>query len=250
MPGFRISTDFGKTWTPSPLSPEPAAVSRAEEVHGPGEDGLPALRRFRQEHGAFARRQGVSGRHGRRGERSAAALRQPELDHRRSGVSGPRDAESENINDITKYEFFAGHDAAGKPLWTSDFAKIKPLLDWNNNMGCVTVTYNRAAEEIPDVRHRRLADLREDALVHPRGRRDHRPVAAGGLHEGFRRAGLLPQLPLEVHRADGRTLWLCYSANFAPDWNGAALKINPPGGRYGLCLHEVRLLVPGETLEP
>jgi len=44
--------------------------------------------------------------------------------------------------------------------------------------------------------------------------------------------------------ADGRTLWLCYSANFSPGWNGVDLKINPPGGRYGLCLHEVRLLGP------
>jgi len=25
-------------------------------------------------------------------------------------------------------------------------------------------------------------------------------------------------------------------------WNGVDLKINPPGGRYGLSLHEVKLL--------
>jgi hypothetical protein len=24
------------------------------------------------------------------------------------------------------------------------------------------------------------------------------------------------------------------------------LKVNPPGGRYGLCLHQCRLLAPGE----
>ena len=28
------------------------------------------------------------------------------------------------------------------------------------------------------------------------------------------------------------------------------LKVNPPGGRYGLCLHEVRLLAPGDKVEP
>jgi hypothetical protein len=44
--------------------------------------------------------------------------------------------------------------------------------------------------------------------------------------------------------ADGRTLWLCCSANFSQGWNGVELKINPPGGRYGLCLHEIRLLGP------
>jgi hypothetical protein len=40
------------------------------------------------------------------------------------------------------------------------------------------------------------------------------------------------------------TLWLCYSANFSSGWNGVDLKINPPGGRYGLSLHEVRLTGP------
>jgi hypothetical protein len=39
-------------------------------------------------------------------------------------------------------------------------------------------------------------------------------------------------------------LWLCYSANFSPGWNGVKLNFNPPGGRYGLCLHEVKLLKP------
>jgi hypothetical protein len=50
--------------------------------------------------------------------------------------------------------------------------------------------------------------------------------------------------PSKFISADGRTLWLCYSANFSPGWNGVELKINPPGGRYGLCLHEVVLLGP------
>ena len=54
----------------------------------------------------------------------------------------PQPASPRNINDATKYELFAGHDAAGKPRWTSDFRQIKPLLDWNNNMGCATVTYD------------------------------------------------------------------------------------------------------------
>ena len=70
-----------------------AALPRAGETLGRGEDGRAALRRFRQEHGAFARRQGVPGRHGRGRERSEAALRQFELDLGRSGLSRPGDAE-------------------------------------------------------------------------------------------------------------------------------------------------------------
>jgi hypothetical protein len=47
-------------------------------------------------------------------------------------------------------------------------------------------------------------------------------------------------------QAEGR-LWLCYSANYSSGWNGVDLKIHSPGGRYGLCLHEVKLLGPGEN---
>ena len=47
----------------------------------------------------------------------------------------------ETINDVKAYEFFAGNDSKGKPVWTSDYSKIKPLLEWNNHMGCVTATY-------------------------------------------------------------------------------------------------------------
>jgi hypothetical protein len=52
--------------------------------------------------------------------------------------------------------------------------------------------------------------------------------------------------PSKFISKDGRTLWLCYSANFSQGWNNVRLEFNPPGGRYGLCLHELRLLAPGE----
>ena len=61
----------------------------------------------------------------------------------------------------------------------------------------------------------------------------------------FGEQGYFLNFPSKFISEDGRTLWLCYSANFCPGWNGVELKFNPPGGRYGLCLHEVRLLGPG-----
>src|SRR5205085_6298542 len=45
-------------------------------------------------------------------------------------------------NDASQYEFFGGRDARGTPMWTHDFKQIKPLADWNNKMGCVTMTYD------------------------------------------------------------------------------------------------------------
>ena len=41
---------------------------------------------------------------------------------------------------------------------------------------------------------------------------------------------------------DGKSMWLCYSANYSNGWNGVELEFNRPGGRYGHCLHEVKLL--------
>ena len=51
-------------------------------------------------------------------------------------------------------------------------------------------------------------------------------------------------IPSKFISLDGRTLWLCYAANFASDWNGMQIRSNPPGSRYGMCLQEVKLLVP------
>ena len=45
--------------------------------------------------------------------------RQPELDLRRPGLSGPRHASPGDDQRPQGYEFFAGHDAAGKPVWTA-----------------------------------------------------------------------------------------------------------------------------------
>ena len=49
-------------------------------------------------------------------------------------------------------------------------------------------------------------------------------------------------IPSKFISPDGKTAWLLYSANFAPDWNGMKLDINPPGGHYGLVLQKIELL--------
>jgi hypothetical protein len=54
-------------------------------------------------------------------------------------------------------------------------------------------------------------------------------------------------IPSKFISADGKTFWLCYSANFCDGWNGETpLKSNPPGSGYGLCWQKVQMLAPGE----
>ena len=53
-------------------------------------------------------------------------------------------------------------------------------------------------------------------------------------------------IPSKFIGPDGRSLWLCYAANFSSGWGGITFKSLPPGSRYGLCLQEMRLLAPGD----
>jgi hypothetical protein len=48
------------------------------------------------------------------------------------------------MNDASKYEFYAGTDPSGKPVWTNDFKKIRP--------GAITVWLCRRSHSISDIR--------------------------------------------------------------------------------------------------
>lgn len=152
----------------------------------------------------------------------------------------------ETINDLKAYEFFAGHDASGKPRWTSEFADIQPLLEWNNHMGCVTATWVPGLKKYlmcvtdgwPTVAKMDSYILEADHITGP-----WRIVS---YLKDFGEQAYFLNFPSKFLSDDGHTMWLCYSANFSSGWNGVDLKFNPPGGRYGLSLHELRLSGPEE----
>jgi hypothetical protein len=152
----------------------------------------------------------------------------------------------ETINRLDAYEFFAGHDASGQPLWSEDFAEIKPLIEWNNHMGCVTATWVPGLKKYlmcvtdgwPTVSKMNSYILEADVITGP-----WRMVA---YMKDFGEQAYFLNFPSKFISSDGRTLWLCYSANFSSGWNGVDLRINPPGGRYGLSLHELELSGPGD----
>ncbi len=150
----------------------------------------------------------------------------------------------ETMNDASKYEFYAGRDAQGKPVWTVDFSKIKPLLEWNNNMGCVTVTYDAPLKKylmfVTDggntCARMNTYLLESDAITGP-----WRLVS---YMKDFGEQAYFVNIPSKFISADGRTMWLLYSTNFAADWNGEKIGVNPPGGHYGLVLQKIELLGP------
>jgi predicted GH43/DUF377 family glycosyl hydrolase len=247
MPGFRISTDYGKTWTPSPLSPDKPLFPEPAKRWGPVKMGSPHFVDFgkNMEHSPDGKAYLV-------GQGAEENDPQPRYANLNWGAADQiyltRVTPSiENINDIKKYEFFAGHDSKGNPQWTGDFAKIKPLLDWNNKLGCATVTYDAPLKKYlmcvsdcwPTYAKMHTYILEADAITGP-----WRMVT---YMQNFGEQAYFVNIPSKFISPDGKTFWLCYSANFCDGYNGEpSLKANPPGSGYGLCWQEVRLLAPGE----
>jgi hypothetical protein len=58
----------------------------------------------------------------------------------------------------------------------------------------------------------------------------------------FGEQGYFVNIPSKFTSGDGRTAWLCYAANFTNGYLHTHYKSSPPGGRYGMCFHEIKLL--------
>jgi hypothetical protein len=270
MPGFQISRDFGKTWEASPHSPSEPLFPEPTEYLGPVKMGAPHFIDFgrNMEHspdgkayllGMGAVENDPNPRPCIKPLDGGGFAEQPcqdDFDHANlSWITADQvylarvEPSPKTINDLSAYEFFGGHDADGRPVWTSDFAQIKPLLEWNNHMGCATATWVPGLQKYlmcvtdgwPTCAKMDSYILEASTLTGP-----WRLVT---YMKHFGEQAYFLNFPSKFISPDGKTLWLCYSANFSPNWNGVRLAFNPPGGRYGLCLHELRLLAPGERAE-
>ncbi len=245
-PGFYVSEDGGMTWLDPPNTCEPgrALFPEPDRKGGPVKMGAPHFVDFgrNMEHSPDAKAYLVG--HG---------AVQPDMEDRIANLSWitgdqvylarviPSPAA---INDGGRYEFFAGHDETGRPVWTKDFGRISPLAEWANAMGCVTITYIAPLKKylmcVTDggltVWKFSTYILESDAVTGP-----WRLVT---YMKDFGEQAYFVNIPSKFVSSDGRTLWLCYAANFTNGWLGTKFAANPPGSRYGMCLQEVRLLGP------
>lgn len=109
-------------------------------------------------------------------------------------------------------------------------------------MGCVTITYNSPLKKHlmcvtdgwPTVAKMNSYILESDRITGP--------WKLVTYMKAFGEQGYFLNFPSKFISSDGRTLWLCYSANFSQGWNNVRFKSNPPGSRYGLVLQQVKLL--------
>jgi hypothetical protein len=149
----------------------------------------------------------------------------------------------DTINDPAAYEFFGGHDDQGQAVWVKDFDRVAPLIEWPGRVGHATMTYN--------------APLKKYLLVVTDGgntistfntfvlESDHAtgPWKLVTFMENFGQQAYFVNIPSKFISGDGRTLWLCYSANFSnlPGGYGTQWQPEPDGSTYAMCLQEVQL---------
>ena len=145
--GFQFSTDFGNTWRPAPHTP---SYPLFHEPKHPGKTvrfGVPHFVDF-----------GCNLQHSPDGKAYLVAHGSAQQDPvprqaNASWITGDQiylarvTPSVANISNASKYEFFGGHKSSGKPLWTTNFKNMKPLIDWNNNCGNVTATYISALKK-------------------------------------------------------------------------------------------------------
>ena len=238
-PGFRISTNYGKTWVESPLSPAKPLFPEPAKPFGAVKMGAPHFVDFgkEMEHSP----DGKAYLLGMGAEDSDASPRYANL----SWISGDQVYLSRvtpsisSMNDISQYEFFAGNDAQGKPKWSSDFGKIKPLLEWNNHMGCVNATYDPALRKYimcvtdgwPTFAKMDTYILEADEITGP--------WKIVTYMKSFGQQAYFVNIPSKFIDPRGRGFWLGYSANFVDGWNGASVKMNPIGSGYGFAMQQV-----------
>ncbi len=235
--GFRYSKDLGKTWTDTSHTPEKPIFGEPAKFMGKVKFGSPHFVDFgrNMQHSPDGKAYLVG--HGATDPDPAG--RPANL----SWITGDQifmtrvKPSVENMNDAAKYEFYAGRGE-----WARELDKAQPLAEWNNHMGCVTMTY--------------IAPLKRYLMLVTDGgvtiSRFNTYIVESEQITGpwrlvvymrhFGEQAYFVNIPSKFVSADGRTMWLCYAANFTNGYMRTRYKALPPGSQYGMCLQEIRLL--------
>ncbi len=254
--GFRYSRDYGKTWTDTPHTPERPLFGEPARVNGPVKMGVPHIVDFGKNMQYSPDGKAYLVGHG---------ATDPDVKSRPANLSWVTGDQiymarvlpsPQNINDVSRYEFFAGHDGQGKAVWTQDFSQIKPLVNWNNHCGGVTITYNPGLKKYlmvindgGDTVSKMNTYILESDLITG-------PWKLAVYMQNFGEQAYFANIPSKFISADGRTAWLCYSANFTnivfPKL--PKLAFNPPAGHpvgeaAPMVWQEIQLLPLAETVK-
>lgn len=236
--GFRISKDYGKSWIDTPCTPTNSLFKESGKDGNVVKLGAPHFVDFGKNMQYSPDEKAYLVGHGAVKEDSKPRLAN------NSWISGDqiyltRVKPSVNtINDESAYEYFAGFKR-GKAVWSSNFEDIRPIFEWNNHCGCVTMTYNPQLKKYimcitdgwPTIKFMNSYFLESDQI--------EGPWKLITYMKNFGEQGYFLNIPSKFISQNDNKMWLCYSGNFAPFTD---LGTNPPGGRYGMVLQEIRFL--------
>ncbi len=240
--GFRTSTDNGRSWKECPHTPSKPLFGETGLNGYPVKIGSPHFVDFgrNMEHSPDGKAYLVA--HG-----ADTSDTKPRF-YNDSWITGDQvyllrvEPTVGTINDYSKYEFYAGTDAQGAPVWSREFAKIKPLLEWNNNMGCVTVTYNAPLKKyLMCVTDGGNTCAKMNSYILESGALTG-PWRLVTYLKDFGEQAYFVNFPSKFIGADGTTAWMLYSGNFAVDWNGMTIAQHPPGSHYGMVFQKIEFL--------
>jgi hypothetical protein len=237
--GFRYSTDYGRSWKPCPHTPEKPLFGETGMNGYPVKIGSPHFVDFGKNMQYSPDGKAYLVAHG------ADKNEKPWRFYNDSWITGDQvyiirvTPSIENMNDASKYEFYAGKDGQGKPVWTNNFKDIKPLLEWDNHMGCVTITYNQPLKKylmcVTDGGNT-VGKMSTYFLESDKLEGEWKLVT---YLKNFGEQAYFVNFPSKFISKDGKTAWMLYSSNF---WDAKALKQNPPGSHYGMVFQKVEFL--------
>ena len=146
----------------------------------------------------------------------------------------------ETINDPTAWQWHRGGAEGG--VWSSRLEDAQPILTWRRSVGQVSITRSPYLDRylMCVTFARQQAAPTVSYIVESTSMAG--PWKLVAYWPGFGPQAYFLNFPSRFLGKDGVHAWLCYSANHTGQYDPSApFPENPPGSRYALCLHEVRL---------
>ena len=242
--GFHVSTDLGKTWEICPHTPDkPLFGETGKDENYYVKIGAPHFVDFgkNMEYSPDGKAYLVA--HG-----STLPDKMPRHPNN-SWITGDKiflcrvSPHPDKVNDMSAYEYFAGMDENGNEIWTNDFEKIQPIAEWNNNMGCVTMTYNAPLKKyIMCVTDGQTTWSRYNSYI-LESESMTGPWKMVSYMKDFGEMAYFLNIPSKFISKDGKTMWLCYSTNWINVWQGKEIYTSDPkGGSYSMTMAEIKLM--------
>jgi len=142
------------------------------------------------------------------------------------------------INNPSSYEFYAGNNSAGKPIWSKTFNEIQPIISWKGHCGVCHMTYHKALNKYFCMMCVGPYDGNYGDYDYWIAESDNLwgPWKKVAYLEKFGSQGYFMNMPSKFNTSKDK-ITLFWSANWAE-----GCVSDPPGSRYALCVGRFDLL--------